>query len=191
MKVTSKEDSDSSRKRRHESIVTAWQALERSSLGAGELVAIQGTLNDESISPAENARELSREGVELRHPEVINCDARWRAAQVEKQAMTFAGISPLQRATPLKLKEAELALAELERLRCSLAREEITLSELNSLAVACRKILIKHAEDSRLPQQVREVQAEIGEWLRVWLETPNHFSQRLEAGPEAAPLNGT
>jgi len=179
MKVTSREDHDSLLNRRHE-IIAAWLALESASVGADELVAVQQAVNDETISPAEIARELAREGAELRHPEIIVCDARWRAARLETQARTFAGIAALQSAAPLKLKEAEAALAELERLRCTFARDETALNELKSLAVDSRKTLIKLAKDASLSPQVREVQAEIAESLRVWLETPNLFIQWLE-----------
>lgn len=180
MKVTRREDPESSRNRRHELIVAAWVALESASVGADELVAVQQAVNDETISPAEIARELARAGAELRHPEIIVCDARWRAARLERQARTFAGISALQSAAPLELKEAEAALAELEKLRCTFARDETALNELKSLAVDARKTLIKRAKDASLSPQVREVQAEIAEWLRVWLETPNLFVQWRE-----------
>src|SRR5690349_17661767 len=127
MKVTRPEESHSSAKDRHETIVCAWQALGRVSAGADELASIQQTLGDETISPAAIARELARAGVELRHPEVINCDARWRAAHLERQASVFAGIRLLQSSSPLELKDAEIALAELERLRCAFAEDEISL----------------------------------------------------------------
>ena len=179
MKVTSKEEHHSEANLR-ETVVSAWLALEQASAGADELVLIQQTLGDESISPAEIARELADEGVELRHPEIIICDAEWRAAQLEQQAGMFAGINPLQSEVPLELKEAASALAELERLRCALAGDEIALSELNTLAVDSRKTLMKRAKDQSLSPQAREVQAEVAEWLRVWLETPNLFAQWLE-----------
>src|SRR6476620_7968289 len=160
MKVTRTDDHESLANRRQEIIVAAWLALESASVGADELVAVQQAVNDETISPAEIARELARAGAELRHPEIIVCDARWRAARLEAQGRTFAGIAPLQSAAPLELKEAEAALAELERLRCAFARDETALNELNSLAVDARKTLIKRAKDSSLSPQTREVQAE-------------------------------
>jgi hypothetical protein len=65
-------------------------------------------------------------------------------------------------------------------LRCAFARDETVLNELKSLAVDSRKTLIKRAKDASLSPQAREVQTEIAEWLRVWLETPNLFVQWLE-----------
>ncbi|HEX3143456.1 MAG TPA: hypothetical protein VHQ64_05755 [Pyrinomonadaceae bacterium] len=179
MKVTRRDDHDSLLNRRPK-IIAAWLALGSASVGADELVAVQHAVNDEATSPAEIARELAREGAELRHPEIIICDARWRAARIESQARTFAGIAALQGAVPLELKAAEAALAELDRLRCTFARDETALNELKSLAVDARKTLIKRAKDASLSPQAREAQAEIAEWLRVWLETPNLFVQWLE-----------
>ena len=166
----------------HETIVAAWRELERASAGADELVAIQTTLADETISPAEIARELAREGVELRHPEIINCDARWREAQVARQAQVFAGVIALRGTLPLSLRETAGCLAELERLRnrFAVAEDELALSELMALAIEARKTALSRARDSSLSKPVRESQAEIAEWLRVWLETPSIFSQWLE-----------
>ena len=182
MKVTRQEKHDSSPPSRHETIVSAWRALERTSAGEDELVSIQQKLGDEGISPAEIARELAREGVALRHPEVINCDARWREAQLETQTSTLARVGPLPDTAPLKLEDAEAAIAQLERLRSGfvVARDEMGLSEIRALAIDSRRTAIDHTNDPTLSPEAREVQAEIAEWLRVWLETPNLFAQWLE-----------
>jgi hypothetical protein len=166
----------------HETIVAAWRALGRESAGADELVSIQQTLADETISPAKIARELAKEGIELRHPEVILSDARWRQAQFEQQAKMFAGVTALCDALPLRLKDAESALAELERLRQTfgVTSDSLAVDELKALAVESRETAISRAHNSALSPQDREVQAEIAEWLRVWLETPNLFAQWLE-----------
>src|SRR5262245_31929555 len=154
MKVTRRPEPDPPRGKSprisEETIVAAWQALERESAGADELVSIQQTLDDDTISPAEIARALAKGGVELRHHETIICDARWREAHFEREARTFAGVSALRGAVPLELKDAEAALAELERLRntFAVARDNIALHELKALAVESRETAIRRTHDS-------------------------------------------
>jgi len=70
----------------HHLIVSTWKALGETAIGEEELLAIQSAVaasmnEDQLLSPAAIARELAREGAELRHPEIIECDARWRASQ--------------------------------------------------------------------------------------------------------------
>jgi hypothetical protein len=180
MKVTRKDGS--AQQSLNETIVAAWRALERPWAGGDELILIQQKLADESISPAAIARVLAREGVELRHPEVINCDARWREAQLEREMSKFARLDPLPDTAQLNLKEAGAAIAQLERLRSefAIAGDETGLDEIKTLAIDSRQTATSHANDSSLAKEAREVQAEIAEWLRVWLETPNLSEQWLE-----------
>jgi hypothetical protein len=182
MKVTRPEKHDASQQSRHETIVTAWRALGGSSAGAEELILIQQALGDETISPASIASVLAQEGVDLRHPEVINCDAHWREVQFENRAKKFASVSRLQDGAPLKLTEAQTAIAQLEKLRTRFvtAGDEIALDEIKAVAIGARQNAIKRAKDSSLATDIRAVQAEIAKWLRVWLETPSLFEPWLE-----------
>ena len=67
-----------------ELIIEVWEHLDCESVGAKELEAIQRAVRDRFgagavASPASIARTLADEGAVLRHPEVIECDASWRA----------------------------------------------------------------------------------------------------------------
>ena len=170
--------------RRHELIVSNWRALGEPSVGAAELIAIQEALADvfgrnQIPSPASIARELAQEGAELRHPEIIECDARWRASRVANGARLFDSLSALQRNEAPKLSEAESAIAQLERLRVQ-STDEVDAREVKAFTVEARLTAENRAKDVSLSPSVREVQAEIAEWLRVWLETPNLFAQWLD-----------
>ncbi len=188
MKVTRQEEYNSFPDSRHESVLSAWRTLERRSAGADELMAIQQIIGDETIGPAAIARELAKAGVELRHPEVIICDARWRENYFEKQASTFAGVTALRDAALLELNEAEAAITELERLRNEFAgaHDHLALHELKALAVDARETANRRAQDPALSDDAQKVQVEIAEWLRVWLETPNLFAQWLELRKSSA-----
>src|SRR2546423_5870884 len=72
---------------RRAAIVAAWQSLDEPAIGAHELLMIQQALQElfgdnHIISPASIARELAQAGGELRHPEILECDAHWRGAEI-------------------------------------------------------------------------------------------------------------
>src|ERR1051326_2213073 len=105
-----KEPAHISDDRRRELIISTWRALGSASVGAEELAKIQQAIAevfDEVVSPAGIARELAQAGAELRHPEIIESDARWRQAQIADRMNTLAGVSPLLRTEALNLKDAE------------------------------------------------------------------------------------
>jgi hypothetical protein len=164
-----------------EVIVSTWRQMGVRSVGEPELLAIQQALGEE-MSPAAIARELASAGAELRHPEVIECDAHWREQQIAKRIKTFAGLSQWQKCEPLRLRDAEAAIAKLEacRVRLIAEQDEVALSEIRELAINARQSALNRADDTSLASSHRAEQAEIAEWLRVWLETPSLFVQWVD-----------
>jgi hypothetical protein len=161
-------------------IVSIWQRTGATSVGEQELGAIQGALGEE-ISPASIARELASAGAALRHPEVIECDARWREGQVAKHLNRFADLTLLQHPESLTLSEAETAIVRLEALRVQSAvkGDELTLGEIRELAIDARQCVLNLANEASSSSR-RSEHAEIAEWFRVWLETPQLFAQWVE-----------
>lgn len=150
------------------------------SVGKAELLAIQQIVGDE-LSPASIARELASAGAELRHPDIIQCDAAWRENQIAMRIKPFAGLKRWEKSEPLKLKDAEALIAKLEALRLRAAGEdEGTLGDIKRLGVDARLRALALANDPSLESFDREEQAEIAEWVRVWLETPQIFSHWLD-----------
>jgi hypothetical protein len=178
--------------RRHELIVSNWRALGENSVGAAELIAIQDALaavfgKDQIPGPASIARELAHEGAELRHPEVIECDAAWRQARWEREAERFKRLDDLVSEGPLTMKRAEGLLAELDRLRQEFAstNDDEGLARLHEFAVSVQQS--SHA----LAKSVVDVaalaeQTEIAEWLKVWIQTPTIFTDWLELRKRSA-----
>ena len=119
MKGTSKRNKNATAISRRDLIVSEWRRLGAASLGSDELIRIQQAIGEafgeQAVeSPATIARDLAHEGAELRHPEIIECDARWREARIESQLKTFGKVSGLQTAEPLRLKQAESLVGRLE-----------------------------------------------------------------------------
>src|SRR6185436_3692267 len=186
MKVKRKAPRHISPQRRHELIVSTWQALGQISIGADELSAIQNAFadlvdEDQIPSPASLARELAQEGAELRHPEVIECDAAWRQARLEREAKKFKRLDDLVSAGPMTMKRAEEFLAQLDRLRQEFAstNDDEGLARLKEFAVSAQQrsqSLGKFGQEA----SVLAEQTEIAAWFKVWIQTPAIFSDWLE-----------
>jgi len=182
--------------RRRELIVSAWRALveisSETSVGAYELIAIQRAIaeavpEDDIPSPASIARELAAEGAQLRHPEVIECDAAWRGARWEREAERFKRLDNLVSDKPLTLERAEELIAELDRLRQEFAstNDDEGLARLKEIAVSVQLRSESLAKSGKEAFTLAE-QTEIAAWLKVWMQTPAIFSDWLELRKRSA-----
>jgi hypothetical protein len=168
-------------------IVATWAALNRPSVGAKELRAVQKALRQQFgeanvASPAAIARVLADEGAELRHPQVIECDATWRESQIHKKAKRFSSLEHFVSDEPLTLEAAAAMLIELENLRArfALAEDIDAWEELRSFATDARLRAETWAKDRTCEPRTRATQKEILEWIKVWLQTPALFADWVE-----------
>ncbi len=171
-------------KTKREAILEIWSQLGRSPVGEQVLEKIQRGLNDKfgkgaSDSPAAIARVLADEGAELRHPEVIEFDARWREKNIAHVNSGVIGDRDFQK--PLTLKTAAKILQRFEKQRQQFRREnnQAELRGLRELALNEKARAQLLARDDRLDETNRAAQIEIAEWLRVWLQTPDIFEDWL------------
>jgi len=171
---------------KNELIVEVWKDLDCPRVGQRELVEIQRALRDKFgagaiQSPAAIARVLADTGAELRHPEILECDARWREKEIYKEETdAFANLFPP--AETLTLKSASRTIKRMEQLRERMERKSdiAALRRLRSAALTQKQRAQLLARDSLLTQAERDEQEEITEWLRVWLERPDIFADWLE-----------
>jgi len=163
-------------------IVGCWKKLGRPAVGARELAAIQAELNGEFgtsavNSPAAIARVLADEGAELRHPEVIECDAAWRTEQVPDDEQSLSK-SRTPAGEVLTLAQAEGLIEELEQLR---VQADVTDGQsIRAPAIEAREAAHRRAQRKSLSELQRAEQQEIAEWLGVWIKTPNLFKDWLD-----------
>ena len=172
---------------RNELTIEVWVGLGRAAVGENELRRIQLAMAKRFgagavDSPAAIARLLADEGAELRHPEIIEFDARWRQAQIEKEVADFSVFDHFLTAKPMRLKPAEGLIGKLEQLRKKLDRagDAEALRTLKDEAVNARQNLQSLANSKNLDQRIRGEQDEISEWLAVWIRTPTLFAEWLE-----------
>ena len=165
---------------KHDLIIEVWEFLDCESVGARELEQIQQALGERFgagalQSPASIARTVADEGAVLRHPEVFQCDVKWREANEQKrpfrQELNFSNWSAAFESV-VKLEE--------RRLQLEIVNDETSLKELREAVVAGRKDLLLRARSKIIDGGVREQVKEISQWLTVWLQSPELFSDWLD-----------
>jgi hypothetical protein len=165
---------------RRELIIEVWEALDCESVGAHELEQIQHALGEKFgegalESPASIARTVADEGAVLRHPEVFNCDLKWRRQEMEKgsfqDGLNFGDLSSAFEAV-VKIEE--------KRLQLQTNNETKSLKELRDVVTAARGDSLLRARSKILDEGHRQQAKEISEWLRVWLQAPELFSDWLD-----------
>jgi hypothetical protein len=164
-------------------IIEVWEYLDCESVGASELEQIQQALTEKFgagavTSPASIARTVADEGAVLRHPEVFQCDVNWREQNLKRwefrQRLDFSDFSSAF-ASVVRLEEKRLQLQLSDE-----ATGAIGLRELREIVVAVRKDSLLQARSKILDSSVRERLKEISEWLTVWLQSPELFSDWLD-----------
>ena len=168
-------------------IIEVWENLSSTMVGESELSEIQLSVRaafgqGADMSPAAIARVLADEGAELRHPEVIEFDARWREAKIEKDLGQLKGLDDLLTGKPLRLRRAEALIKKLQKLRrrAEDSGDQAALIQARTLAISSRQSAELLAKDRQLSQHERAEQTEIAEWLKVWIQTPGLFADWLE-----------
>jgi hypothetical protein len=172
---------------RRELIVSTWRRLGTGRVGSKELRAIQNALakelgKDAVQSPASIARVLADEGAELKHPEIIEFDAKWRADEIEKEEARFKNLNALLSEPSLSIEQGETLIREMELLRSHFSKtdDREALQRLRAIAIEVRQRATSARRDQKSDERVRRQQKEIAQWLGVWLQTPELFEQWLE-----------
>jgi hypothetical protein len=158
------------RRTKKEVIENAWDELGTDSVGRNELELIQRaleqTLGRAAVeSPAQIARTLADLGVRLRHPEVLSADFAWREAQVEE----------LFDRSDIDFGKIELAIGSMERIEM----RRVRFLELgDDEGVESLKEYVRDVK-AELVEKETEVAREVVQWLTIWLQNPEIFSDWL------------
>jgi len=159
-------------------IIEVWEALDCESVGSRELEQIQQALNERFgegglTSPAAIARVVADEGAALRHPEVFDCDLRWRQQKLTPRSfaetLDFSGLSA-----------AFPSLVTIEEKRLASPADARLQNELRQIVTAAREDSLLRAKSKIVAAGEREEAREISQWLMVWLQAPDLFSDWLE-----------
>jgi hypothetical protein len=158
-------------------IIEVWEALDCESVGARELELIQHVLGQKLgvgaiESPAVIARVVADEGAALRHPEVFECDLKWRAGKAT--ALGHLDFSNLKSALE------SFGAVEIQRRKLGQTKDHAGLQHLGEVIAAARQDSLLLARSKILAQHERAEAKEVAEWLRVWLVAPELFRDWLE-----------
>jgi hypothetical protein len=161
-------------------IIEVWEALDCDSVGARELEQIQGVLSEKFgegalASPAAIARTVADEGAVLRHPEVFECDFKWRKQVAE--ALSFQSELDFSR---LSIAFESMVRVEEQRLKFQTEADANGQAELRNIIRAAQKDCVLRARSKIIEEGQREEAKEISNWLGVWLQTPELFSDWLD-----------
>jgi hypothetical protein len=140
-------------------IIEVWERTGRDVVGAGELSLIQDALVERfgSVSsPAAIARVLADHGARLGHPEILQADSRWREQQ------------HLFTPDDLAFDTIDAAMAFIEKLQ--------RLPQTPSLRQSVQQI----KQELDLVANKRAVAREASQWLTVWLQNPQIFTEWLD-----------
>jgi hypothetical protein len=168
---------------RRAAIVELWVQLGKPAVDERLLKTIQARLaagiENHDLGPAAMARMLADEGAELKHPEIIEADAEWRRVGIGTNAKELARLSSPQ---VLSLTTAEKFIDELEQLRKQheLAEDRQALAQVRTAGSESRRLAESIAANRLADETVRVEQAEIAEWLKLWLQAPALFKDWLE-----------
>ena len=161
-------------------IIEAWEQLDCETVGAQELEQIAQIVREEFgagavESPMRIARLLADEGAELRHAEILEMDARARAADpyeaMFRQVLKFADFA-----------QAQNSLRQIENLRKQFIRKKDKegLRRLRELALKGKRRAEMIARNRKVDERKRAEKAEIAEWFAVWLRQPEIFNDWVE-----------
>ncbi len=154
---------------RDQFILDWWTENGNESLGAAELDQIQQALVKRfgapgHESPASIARTLADSGVRLKHPEILEADARWR----ERERVS------LFTSDDLNFTSIDAAIAFVEKLAGVPQGPE-----LRGLVLQLKVELESVAKSMRIPLPDRLIAVEVAHWLTVWLQNPEIFPDWL------------
>ncbi len=156
-------------------IIEVWEKLDCESVGASEIEAIEVVVADRYgqaavASPMRTARLLADEGAHLRHAELMRLHTSRCRAPVHDAALRGS----------LQFDDLNSALASirrLENLRSRLSRDgdRHGIRAIRDAVIRARDDAKREAESRRADDLTRLMNAEIEEWLRIWLQTPDVF----------------
>ena len=167
-------------KTKRDLMIEVWEKLDCESVGAAEIEAIETVVREqfgESAvdSPMSLARLLADEGAALRHSEIMNL---WVERQSERPYdAVFRNLVDLS-----NLKAALSSIRNMENLRRKFAadndREGMRL--MRQQVLEAKKKALDIAGNKKKRSEIRQLNNEIGQWLTLWLQSPELFENWLK-----------
>lgn len=165
----------SSSRTKNDLIIEIWEKLDCESVGAREIISIDNAVRkrfgEQAVdSPMITARLLADEGAYLRHAEIMELYIE-RNADSPYDAI-FRNV--------LKISDFRSALSTLRNLegirrKFVAGNDKTGLRLLRDTVLEGKRSLSDRAADARVREIERMQNAEIAEWLTIWLQSPEVF----------------
>ena len=161
-------------------VIEVWEKLDCENIGAAEIVAIETVVADQYgkaavDSPMAIARLLADEGAQLRHSEIMTLFVE-RASDRPYDAALRNILSTSS------LASTERSIRDLENLRQKYKSENDKegLRLVRETVLDERKKVSGMAGKPNTSPETRQLNDEISNWLRIWLETPEVFESWVD-----------
>jgi hypothetical protein len=162
-------------------IIEVWEKLDCESVGAAEIEAIneavRGRFGDAAVeSPMRTARLLADEGAALRHAEIMELWVR-HAAEIPYEA-EFRNLVQVG-----SFSAARSSLRNVENLRRKFVAEGDTdgVRQLREEVLDTKKELMDRSRKKTIGDDgSAAANAEIAEWLTIWLQSPEIFENWIK-----------
>lgn len=156
-------------------IIEVWEKLDCESIGEAELVAIETVVREEYgqhavDGPMTVARLLADEGAELRHAELM---------KLHVKRCTDSPYAPMFR-NIFNFSGFDQTLASIRRIE-NLRRKFVDDKDKQGLRLITKGVIevktqaLAVSNDPSKPGRIRAENAEIAEWLALWLQSPEVF----------------
>jgi hypothetical protein len=160
---------------KHDLIIEVWEKLDCENVGAAEIEAIEeavrGRFGDAAVeSPMSIARLLADEGAALRHSEIMELWVRRFTDQPHE-----AELRNLIKTGDLDSVERSIRRAENLRKKFVSENDKDGLRQLREEVIEVKSRLQRESRDKKRPAPVRQMYAEMSEWLTLWLQSPEIF----------------
>ena len=154
-------------------IVEVWEEMGTEVVGVSELSVIEKAVVERlgtAVSPASIARILADHGARLGHPEILQADTRWREEHFlfTPEQLEFAN-----------LEAAKALLNRIEQLRAQFENDSTMRERLRQTVRQFKTDLDFIAGSPRAGQKRRELAGEVAQWLVIWLQNPQIFTEWL------------
>lgn len=176
-------------KTKRDLIIEVWEALDCESVGRRELEAIEtaiiGNFGASAVDmPMKTARILADEGAELRHAEVSELDAERRSED------EYAGVfRNLIKFSTFDQTENTLKSLEILRQKFALENDKEGLRQLFTKARIARERALMITKNAKVKPENKAQKAEIADWFRVWLDTPQLFATWVKLRKKSAEFS--
>jgi hypothetical protein len=161
-------------------MIEVWEKLDCENVGAAEIEAIEEVVRDQYgeqavDSPMRIARLLSDEGAALRHSEIMELYLA-RASDRPYEA-AFRNV--------LDTRDLRGTLSSIKNLE-ALRRKYVTEGDREGLrlvretALSAKEQAVETSERDQVDPVTKHVNAEIAQWLTIWLQTPDVFENWVD-----------